>query len=137
LDAGALRITRERLPSRALLEEAHETHREAAARLGLRLRVDAPPDLPDLLGDRERLLQVLDNLLGNAEKFTPAGGEIVLGAVPGDFTVRFCVTDTGAGIPRDQLPRLFDRFWQARGGDRRGAGLGLFIVKGLVEAHGG
>jgi signal transduction histidine kinase len=80
---------------------------------------------------------VFENLLGNALKFTAPGGRVTLGAQAGDNEVLFRVTDTGAGIPPEHLPHLFDRFWQARAGERRGAGLGLPIVKGIVEAHGG
>jgi len=94
---------------------------------------------PDPLSpsDRERLLQVFENLIGNALKFTEPGGRITVGAAPRAGEVVFWVEDTGAGIASDQLPHLFDRFWQAHKTGRRGAGLGLPIVKGIVEAHGG
>ncbi len=92
--------------------------------------------LPHVLVDRQRMVQVLSNLVGNALKFTPAGGRIVLGAQRHERHVRFTVSDTGNGIPEEQLPLIFGRFWQARS-DRRGLGLGLSIAKGIVEAHGG
>jgi len=98
---------------------------------------DLPDDLPDVWADRGRLLQVFDNLLGNAVKFTRPGGCITLGAETHETTVLFWVADTGTGIPREHQPHLFDRFWQARPAGRTGAGLGLPIVKGIVEAHGG
>jgi signal transduction histidine kinase len=85
--------------------------------------------------DRDRLLQILSNLVGNAVKFTPPGGTITMAAEGEDGAVRFRVSDTGAGIPPEHVPHLFDRFWQATRSDRRGLGLGLPIVKGLVEAH--
>lgn len=90
-----------------------------------------------VLADRERVLQVFGNLLGNAAKFTPQGGEISIGADPKDGAVEFRVRDTGGGIPPEDLGHIFDRFWQARRGGRRGIGLGLAIVKGIVDAHGG
>jgi signal transduction histidine kinase len=87
--------------------------------------------------DHERILQVLANLLTNAIKFTPAGGRILLRVEPVGQDVCFSVADTGPGIPSHQLESVFERFWQARSEDRRGLGLGLFISKGIVEAHGG
>jgi signal transduction histidine kinase len=83
------------------------------------------------------MLQVFENLVGNAVKFTKPGGSVTLGAVPRAHDVLFWVADTGAGIDEDDLPHVFDRFWQAGHAGRGGAGLGLPIVKGVVEAHGG
>lgn len=95
-------------------------------------------DLPDVVLDRERVIQVLSNLVGNAIKFTPAGGVVTLEVKRGDTGVIFCVRDTGRGIAPEDLPRVFDRFYQACKDDRRqGLGLGLAISKTLVEAHGG
>ena len=93
--------------------------------------------MPPVSADPLRVHQVLSNLVGNAIKFTPRNGRITLSAdhVGGD--VRFAVTDTGAGIPADQLPHIFGQFWQASRTDRRGIGLGLAIAKGIVEAHHG
>jgi signal transduction histidine kinase len=87
--------------------------------------------------DRERTLQVLSNLLGNAVKFTPEGGTIAVTveALPGE--IHLAVRDTGPGIPAEDLAHIFDRYWQAKRSDRRGIGLGLPIVKGLVEAQSG
>jgi signal transduction histidine kinase len=95
------------------------------------------PDVPEVLGDRGRILQVFDNLIGNAIKFTRAGGRITAGATPRDDEVVFWVADTGEGIASENLPLIFDRFWQATRSGRKGAGLGLTITKGIVEAHGG
>jgi signal transduction histidine kinase len=80
---------------------------------------------------------VLANLLANAIKFTPAGGTVLLRVEPVGQDVRFSVVDTGSGIPGHQLEAVFERFWQARSEDRRGLGLGLYISRGIVEAHGG
>ncbi|MCP3141691.1 sensor histidine kinase [Pyxidicoccus xibeiensis] len=87
--------------------------------------------------DRERILQVLANLLGNALKFTPAGGTVTVETAGGTEEVRVAVRDTGPGIPPDEQPRVFQRHWQSRATMRQGSGLGLYIARGLVEAHGG
>ena len=101
------------------------------------VHVDVAPGLPAAHADRQRLVQALDNLIGNAIKFTPAGGSVTIGADRHEQGVRFFVSDTGEGIEPDDLDRIFDRFWQARDADSRGAGLGLSICKRIVEAHGG
>ncbi|PRQ06025.1 sensor histidine kinase [Enhygromyxa salina] len=137
LEAGSLAIVRGAVSVQGLLDEAVDTEYAAAARAQLCIRVEVTEQLPDLYADRDRLLQVFDNLIGNAIKFTPPGGEVVVGAQPQLGVVQFCVSDTGAGIPQDKLTRVFDRFWQAKKTDQRGAGLGLPIVKGIIEAHGG
>ena len=87
--------------------------------------------------DRERVLQIFTNLVGNAVKFTPKGGSITITATAAGPAVRFSVKDTGSGIAPENLPHVFDRFWQARARARSGAGLGLAIARGIVEAHGG
>jgi signal transduction histidine kinase len=94
--------------------------------------------VPDINGDRDRLLRVFDNLIGNAIKFTSEGGRVTVSAAENDGNVVFSITDTGCGIDAEELPHVFDRFWQAATRQRRlGAGLGLPITKGIVEAHGG
>jgi signal transduction histidine kinase len=82
-------------------------------------------------------LQALGNLLGNAIKFTPKGGRILVRAQRCLDGIEFSVEDTGPGIAREDLPNVFDRFWRARPSDRKGLGLGLAIVKGIVSAHQG
>jgi signal transduction histidine kinase len=120
-----------------VLAEAADALAPLAAAHGLTLRVDAAAGLPAVLADGERVLQIVSNLVGNAVKFTPEGGTVTLAAAPGDGEVRFSVSDTGPGIPPEQVPHIFGAFWQARHADRRGLGLGLSIARGLVEAHGG
>jgi len=107
-----------------------------ATHAGVRLEVECSPELPAVTVDRQRMVQVLSNLVGNALKFTPEGGRIAIGVTLHAGALRFTVSDTGKGIPADQLPLIFGRFYQARA-DRRGLGLGLSIAKGIVEAHGG
>jgi signal transduction histidine kinase len=91
-------------------------------------------------GDRDKLHQILTNLIGNALKFTPSGGEVLVKttALPDD-SVQVCVTDTGCGIPPNEQARVFDKFFRGAGTpeEARGAGLGLAIAKSLVELHGG
>jgi PAS domain S-box-containing protein len=94
-------------------------------------------NLPSVLADTSRIQQVLSNLVGNALKFTPREGTITVAADLLDTEVRFAVIDSGPGIPPEQVPHIFGRFWQARSSDRRGIGLGLAIAKGIVEAHNG
>ncbi|MCC7416768.1 MAG: PAS domain-containing protein [Acidobacteria bacterium] len=135
--AGRLALTREATDPRSLLSECRDSHAPAAAEASLLIAVDAPENLPEVWADRHRVVQALDNLIANAIKFTPAGGRIGLGAETRGHEVVFRVSDTGAGIAGDLLPHIFDRFWQARAGDRRGIGLGLAIAKEVVDAHGG
>ena len=136
IEAGRLAV--EPGPERpaALVEETYDAFAAPAAGAGLVLEWEAADDLDWVAADRARLVQALGNLVANAIKFTPAGGRIVIGADEGAAGVTFRVSDTGPGIPPEQLPNLFDRFWKGRDGDRRGAGLGLAIVRGIVAAHG-
>lgn len=111
--------------------------RPAAEHAEVRVRAAIPADLPDVDVDPDRIIQVLSNVVGNAVKYTPAGGEVVVGARHEDDVVHVSVRDTGIGIPADDLPLVFDRFWQSKRTNRSGAGLGLTITRGLVRAHGG
>jgi signal transduction histidine kinase len=87
--------------------------------------------------DRDRVVQVLENLIGNALKFTPPGGSVTLSVERAHGDVRLTVADTGPGIAEEQIPWIFDRFWTGRGKAGAGTGQGLYIAKGIVEAHGG
>jgi PAS domain S-box-containing protein len=137
LEARAFTVKQEGVPTRDVLSEVFDSQTHLASSASLELLLDAAHDLPDIWADHDRLLQVFENLVGNAIKFTRPGGRITLGARAGAGEVLFSVADTGCGIESDQLPRVFDRFWQAPEAKRKGAGLGLPIVKGIVEAHGG
>jgi PAS domain S-box-containing protein len=138
IEVGALGLRRERVRVDSLLQEAVNEAEGLAATRGLRLECRPPePDLPPVDADPVRVQQVLSNLLGNAIKFTPPGGRVLLTAQREGGMVRFSVSDTGPGIPAEAQARLFDRFFQAHGRDRMGLGLGLAIARGLVEAHGG
>ena len=137
IEAGRLAVQREAQPAGDLLLAAFELLEPQAEARGLRLMLRADAALPAVDADRARVLQVLLNLGGNALKFTPDGGRVTLGARRAGAFVAFAVADTGRGIPAEHLPHVFDRFWQARQGERGGAGLGLAIARGIVEAHGG
>jgi PAS domain S-box-containing protein len=137
MEEGQLTIERARLSAGGLIVEAADMQRPLASSSSLELRVDVEPDVPEIWGDRDRLLQVFENLIGNAIKFTKTGGRITAGTASRDEEVVFWVADTGCGIAFANLPRVFDRFWQAARTGRQGAGLGLPITKGIIEAHGG
>jgi signal transduction histidine kinase len=137
IETGQLPIHRARLSAGELVVEAVETQKILATSSSVELRLDVERGVPEVWGEHDRLLQVFENLIGNAIKFSTAGGLITVGAAPRDQEVLFWVADTGSGIAPGSLPHVFDRFWQATKGDRRGAGLGLPIAKGIIEAHGG
>ncbi|MBM7117004.1 sensor histidine kinase [Archangium primigenium] len=119
----------------ALLREAFDTLLPLAS--DVQLRLDDVEQLPLIRGDRDRLLQVFSNLVGNALKFTPTGNSVRLGGRVAGGQVEFLVADTGPGLSDETRAHLFERFWQANPNDCRGIGLGLFIVKSIIEAHGG
>jgi signal transduction histidine kinase len=137
MEANQLTIERARLSAVELVGEAVDMQRPIASSSSLELRVEVDADVPDVWGERNRLLQVFENLIGNAIKFTQAGGRITVGAASRDEDVVFWVAAAGCGIASVNLSRVFDRFWQATRAGRKGAGLGLPITKGIVEAHGG
>lgn len=136
LDAGERLFTApEAIPVGRLLAEAVELQQPAITHARRTLTVESAGALPSVWADRERTLQVLDNLLGNAAKFSRR--RVTLRATREGDEVKLSIADDGPGVPAEDLPHLFDRFWQATKADRRGAGLGLWIVKGIVDAHGG
>lgn len=137
IEAGRLSIERTPADMAALLDRLDESHAAAAIEKTLRWTVRHPPQTVVIEIDEGRILQALGNLVGNAFKFTPAGGAVEVGVEECVDVIRVVVSDTGPGMTAEQLAHVFDRFWQARQGDRGGAGLGLAIARGIVEAHGG
>lgn len=119
----------------ALINESVELMQPLATGKDIQIKTEVPDDIFPICVDRERTMQVLVNLIDNAIKFSPRGAAISIRATQLEDQVRFSVEDAGPGIPQDQLARIFDRFWQVPGTSRKGVGLGLFIVKGIVEAH--
>jgi signal transduction histidine kinase len=137
LDRGTLSIERRDVVLPLLINDVHEMFAPQAAEKGIELKCNVAPGLPTLSCDRGRLHQVLSNLLSNALKFTPPRGRVQLQVQAGSGQIVFAVSDSGSGILPEQMPYLFDRFWQASRVGRIGTGLGLSIAKGIVEAHGG
>ena len=137
IDAGKLAVTPSRQDLCALVAEAVATFEPVAAAKGISLVSESaePSILVDF--DHDRMMQVLANLLTNAIKFSPAGGRISIRTERAADKALCCVADTGPGIPGDMLELVFERFWQVGADDRRGLGLGLYISRCIVEAHGG
>ena len=140
-ETGQLPLTREPVDVAELLADVSTSFSGQAEAAGIDLRVETEGELPTITGDVGRLDQVLSNLMANALRYTPAGGVVAVQAQPMDGGVRVTVRDTGQGIPAEDLPYVFDRFWR---GDRSrshaagvGSGLGLAIARQLVQAHGG
>jgi signal transduction histidine kinase len=137
IDAGKLAITPVPGDATTLIAEAVDTFQEAASAKGISLQTEIVegPLLAEF--DHDRMLQVLANIIANAIKFTSQGGSIqVRGECVGE-DLRFSIIDTGSGIPGNMLEAIFERFWQVGKDDRRGLGLGLYISRCIVEAHGG
>ncbi|MFL5609614.1 MAG: PAS domain S-box protein [Gemmatimonadaceae bacterium] len=137
MESGRLTIELKPEEPGSLINDTVDMLRPLAAGTGIMLDTALDDDLPCVVADVARIQQVLSNLVGNAVKFTPRNGRITVSAERIDGEVRFGVIDTGPGIPAEQVPHIFGRFWQARASDRRGIGLGLAIAKGIVEAHNG
>jgi signal transduction histidine kinase len=150
LDSGRLVLDRQTTPLPRLLDAAQLMFAPVAQEHGVSFTVESGAGLPAVDADPARLLQVLSNLLGNAMKFTPTGGRVVLSVSADEdvFTavgapslrspsVRFAVSDDGPGITPEDLSHIFDWFWQSKPEGRSGTGLGLAIAKGLIEAHRG
>jgi two-component system sensor histidine kinase BaeS len=134
-EAGALTLEREPTAPRALVEDAIAAYRDEAAERDIRLEPRVAEAVPDLDVDRVRIGEVLANLVTNALRYTPRGGAVTISAERAPNGVALAVTDTGPGIPSEQLSHVFDRF--AKSTESRGSGLGLAIARSLVEAHGG
>lgn len=137
IDAGKLAVTPVPRDVAALIAEAVDTFQATASAKGISLQAEMSEQPLPAEFDYDRMLQVLANTISNAIKFTSLGGSIrVRGERAGD-DVRICVSDTGPGIPGSMLEAVFERFWQVGKEDRRGVGLGLYISRCIVEAHGG
>jgi signal transduction histidine kinase len=121
----------------AIINEASEMLRPAADEKEIAIETRIADDLPAVIVDAPKMVRVIGNLIENAIKFSPRGGSVLIRAELNSEEVAVSVSDQGAGIPRDQQQKVFDRFWTERRANRRGSGLGLTIAKGIVEAHGG
>ncbi|MBN2044504.1 MAG: HAMP domain-containing protein [Anaerolineales bacterium] len=140
LDSGTADMQRERVSLSILLRAVIERLTPQSVLAGVSL-VDQVPDLPDVIGDGDRLSQVFNNLVDNAIKYTPAGGEVTLSALVSDGNVIVNVRDSGSGIPAEELSRIFERFYQMdksrQKAGSQGVGLGLAIARQIIAAHGG
>jgi CheY-like chemotaxis protein len=137
IETGRFAIDVRPVETAELILGALESQYSLAAAASVIVAADVSPELPPLQADEERLLDVLENLIGNSVKFTAPGGSITLGASGRGDQILIWVKDNGCGVEAEQLPHIFDRFWQAQKNERRGIGLGLAICKATVEAHGG
>ena len=140
MDADRLELELHNVSVTQLIESCLETAQRRAAEKDIRISVSVPENLPETIGDRRRLAEVLQNLLDNATQYTLPGGQIVLSAAANHAEVIFTVSDTGIGIPKADQPRIFERFYRvdaARSREAGGTGLGLAIAKHLVEVHDG
>ena len=139
LDAGLRALNRTSIDLRPLLQAVTDKFGPRAQEKGVALLAELPPTLPPMAGDADRLAQVFTNLVDNALKHTPAGGKVTITATPSPGWVEVGVSDTGPGIPAEDVSRIFERFYQVdkSRARRAGVGLGLTISKEIVEAHGG
>lgn len=137
IDSGRFAVDLKPIDPAEIVREVCKTHEAIAAAKQQTMVCAVSSTVPEICADRDRMLQLLSNLVGNAMKFTPENGTIAVGAEPAGSVVRFSVSDTGPGIPPKELPNVFDRFWQAKKTAHLGAGLGLSIARGIAEAHGG
>ncbi|HEY7396172.1 MAG TPA: ATP-binding protein, partial [Gemmatimonadaceae bacterium] len=137
MDSEPLAVTQARLSASAVIADLAKLEEPLASAAGLAFRCDVAPDAGDVFADRDRLLQALENLVSNAIRHTHRGGRVTIGVKRNADAVVFSVSDTGSGIPKTALPFVFDRFARQRQVDKGNTGLGLPIVKGIVEAHGG
>lgn len=137
IEAGQLSVDPRPHLVNGLIAEAVEAAGPLVKKRTLKVEANAVGSTLEVLCDHDRVLQVLSNLIGNAVKFTPAGGTITLEVKEDQGEIRFAVRDTGCGIAEDALPNIFQKYWQENTKKRSGVGLGLFIARRLVEAHGG
>jgi CheY-like chemotaxis protein len=136
MESGRLTVNVAPVEPQAVVSDLLTSHRPLAAAAQIELQAEICAEVGAVAADRDRLTQVLENLVGNAIKFSLPGGRVTIAVRPDGAEARFIVQDQGVGISADQLPHIFDRFWQAGRTDTRGVGLGLAIVQGIIEAHG-
>lgn len=137
IEADTLDVSLKPESAISLSEEAVESCYSLAREKGIELFANVPSEACKVLCERYRILQVLNNLVSNAVKFTARGGRVTISVHPEETEVMFMVSDTGEGIPPENLESIFERFWQAEEARHRGTGLGLWISKGIVEKHNG
>jgi signal transduction histidine kinase len=137
IEAGKLAVTPAPGDAATLIAEAVDTFQAASSAKGISLQAEIAGGSLRAVFDQDRMLQVLANTIANAIKFTSPGGSIRVRGIRAGDEVQVSISDTGSGIPGDMLETIFQRFWQVGKGDRKGVGLGLYISRCIVEAHGG
>jgi two-component system sensor histidine kinase GlrK len=140
MEAGVIALNLEKTDILALVNKAVSGMEPLAIAKSLTIIKNVPPDLPQIKMDGEKIIQALRNLIGNAVKFTPEGGHIIISAQTTEKGLRISVADTGPGIPKEDIEAIFDKFQQVAitsYNKIKGTGLGLAIVKHIVNAHGG
>ena len=137
IQGGRIELHKRAIDAAVLAREATQAFRAPAEARGVDLRVELLPGLGDVVVDPERIELAFANLIGNAIKYTPPGGHVVVSAERRDRAVRFTVADTGPGVPSELRQTIFEKFFRMPGATAPGAGLGLFIAKEIVEAHDG
>jgi len=138
-EMGLLTIKKKRVDLESLIREVCDGYNELAAKSTVMLKIDMPGDMPLISADRDRLEQVMLHLLSNAFKWTPEGGEVVVNVTVADNNLTIVVSDTGIGIPKNKLERIFERYYIGDGDKKilSGLGIGLSLAKSIVEKHGG
>jgi PAS domain S-box-containing protein len=137
LEAGRFSVEKKMIDAEAIVRETCESHKGMAEQRKQKIACEIQGKLPEICADRDRLVQVFGNLIGNALKFSPDGGTVTAEAFSSGADVTFRVSDNGPGIPEADLKNVFRPYWQAKKTAHMGAGLGLAIVRGIVEAHRG
>ena len=138
IESGQAPLVKQKIGIGEVITRSVERIKPQADRAGLSINIDVASDLPPVAADRDRIEQVLVNLLHNSIKFTPHGGGITISAISSSYSIQLSVADSGVGISADDLPRIFERFYKAdRARSGGGTGLGLAIAKHIIEAHGG
>jgi len=140
MEAGALSIQEGDARLDQLFDELRQEFEPQAQAKSVKLKFTLPPKLPVVKGDRDKLLQAYHNVLGNAIKYTPEGGEVTVGADWGEDGLAVTVRDTGVGIAEDDRQRIFDRFYRSddvRASGTQGTGLGLTLAKEIMLCHEG
>jgi signal transduction histidine kinase len=139
IENGTFSEAKEPLNLISILNKSMEELGPLCQRRKLELAADLRDDLPKIMGDQESLMRVFSNIIGNATKYTPAGGTILIGTDWDDYYLYVKISDTGSGIPQDKLPFIFEPFYRVKGKEerQRGSGLGLTFSKKIMEAHEG
>ncbi|HJX63449.1 MAG TPA: HAMP domain-containing sensor histidine kinase, partial [Polyangia bacterium] len=137
IEVGRLALKRQPQDPGSIIQETLASFEGIAQDKELQLTADADPHLPKVHCDRDRILQVLSNLVGNATKATAEGGHITLRVEARGHELLFAVSDNGPGISEEDVKHLFERYWRSGEAEYKGTGLGLAIARGIVNAHGG